>query len=149
MQLFVTFCICIFVFAIPIRSHAGADVVIGDLKNGWKCEQDELERQVKRIVQDDPEAYFEMGVHASKGVCYEKDDKKAFWLFMAAAQGGVVEAYYNVALMYHLGVGVKRDAAMATKMFKVLVEKDYPPAKEYICGLENPDGVDISFCTNR
>ena len=46
------------------------------------------------------------------------DLKKAFDLYSQAAEGGNLKAKRNLAYMYYLGAGVRRDYKKAAAMFK-------------------------------
>jgi TPR repeat protein len=116
-------------------------------RNG--CNQSYFKKVFEGVKAGKKDAIFEYGKFLYHGTCIEKNEEQAFLFFAKSAQEGHVGAYYNVALMYHLGVGTKEDKKKATDMFESLLETQYPPSIDYVCSLESNHGLDVDYWINH
>ncbi len=72
--------------------------------------------------------YHNLGNHYRRGDGVERDHKKAFALFLHAAENGHAEDAYNVGNMYRKGQGVAKDLDKAWHWFERASHHDYPTA---------------------
>ncbi|MBK7215003.1 MAG: sel1 repeat family protein [Bacteroidales bacterium] len=63
------------------------------------------------------------------------DSSEAFRWFLAAAEGGHVEAQYNVAISYGQGNGVEMDWVEAFRWIILSDQGGYPKAREIRCAV--------------
>jgi TPR repeat protein len=71
---------------------------------------------------------LEHGFDAARGGEYDR----AASVFQPLAQGGNAQAQFNLGLMYHSGLGVKRDEAQAVRLYHEAANNGYLPAQEYV-----------------
>jgi TPR repeat protein len=86
--------------------------------------------------------YHNMGNLYRKGLGVEKDQKKAFELFLYAAERGHVEDQSNVGVMYMQGQGVEKDFAQAMRWLMAASEQNWGTAADKI-GLLHLDGKGV------
>ncbi|KAI4339577.1 hypothetical protein MLD38_024503 [Melastoma candidum] len=58
-----------------------------------------------------------------KGIGVNRDAKLACKYFIIAANAGQPKAFYQLAKMFHAGVGLKKNVAMATSLYKLVAER--------------------------
>ena len=66
---------------------------------------------------NDPRAAYAIGEYYDNHWVFWPNFKKAFKYYLFAAERGVPEAQYNVANMYELGDGVKRDLVQSVRWY--------------------------------
>ena len=65
----------------------------------------------------------------AKGRGVRQDDAQAAQWFRKAAEQGVAQAQYNLAVMYAKGRGVRQDGEQAVQWFRKAAEQGYPQAQ--------------------
>lgn len=90
-------------------------------------------------AQHDLAAIYTAG-HAGVKTNYEK---AAEW-FTEAAYGGVANAQYNLAVLYHQGLGVKQDTKKAIELYRVAANKNHPEA-QYNLGIAHIEGIGADY----
>jgi hypothetical protein len=107
------------------------------------CDATFLKKVLDGVENREPDSLFKFGQMHYLGVCVPKNEKSAFNLFLEASEYGHITAYYNLALMLDLGIGVDSDRVKSAHMLKKLLEIDFEPAQNYICILSEEHGYDM------
>lgn len=84
----------------------------------------------------DPLALFELGLLFQNGQGVPSSPLKAIDCFRASAGLGYAPAMFQLALVYHLGLGVKKSFTLAREWYLKADAAHYPPAR----GRVRPDG---------
>ncbi len=86
---------------------------------------------LKRAAADDfvPSQYTLAKLYAT-GLGIEKDDARAFALFLKAGNAGFVKAQYNLGKIYRDGIGVEADSGVSVDWFRKAAEQGYAKAQE-------------------
>lgn len=100
------------------------------------CDKELHSELAEGVKNENADALFKYGILRYRGICVEQSNQQAFLFFMKSAEKGHVSAYYNVALMYHLGIGVEQNTKLAAEMLNLLLDIKYLPAGDYICNLK-------------
>lgn len=66
-----------------------------------------------------------MGVLYLKGIGVKRDVKLACQYFMVAANAGQPKAFYQLAKMFHTGIGFKKDLTMVNSVLEFFFLKIY------------------------
>lgn len=90
------------------------------------------------VADGSPKADYQSGVAAYKGGKYSR----AFQKFLALAKEGYASAQSNVAVMYRLGRGVKRNYTEAARWFRHAAEKGISSAQNNL-GLLYAEGKGV------
>ncbi len=69
--------------------------------------------------------------------------KAAFW-FRKAADNGVANAAYNLGVLYHQGLGLKKNMKEAIHWYKVAAEQGHPEA-QYNLGIAFIEGIGVPY----
>ena len=98
------------------------------------------------VVTNDPENfnacyYFGTLLYSGKGV--SKNVKRAFEMFMVAAQNKVTEAQYRVGMCYLEGIGINQDSTQAVAWFSEAAKYAHPLSQYYL-GLAYMKGEGIN-----
>ena len=90
-----------------------------------------------------------LGLIFSAGdVGFERDDAEAARWFLKAAEQGVTDAQFNLALMYYNAEGVEQSDAQAARWFTAAAEQGHAKAQFNLGALHaNGHGVAQSFAT--
>lgn len=64
--------------------------------------------------------------------------------FEEAAHNGVANAQYNLGVLYHQGLGVKKETAKAMQMYRVAANSGHPEA-QYNLGIAYVEGVGVEY----
>lgn len=84
-------------------------------------------RQFEKLY-DEPLPHYYLGTMFSKGYYIEIDNNKAFEHYLIAADKGVSEAAFNVALYYLDGIGTAQNSTLAVQYFEKAATADNPQA---------------------
>jgi TPR repeat protein len=90
-------------------------------------------------AQHDLAAIYTAG-HAGVKVNYSLAAK---W-FNEAAHGGIVNAQYNLAVLYHQGLGVPKDVVKAIELYRVAASNSHPEA-QYNLAIAYVEGVGVEY----
>ena len=113
------------------------------------CVESEFEEILKKVDKGNVDGFFQYGDYLFRGKCVKKNLEQAFLFFYKAAKQGHIKAYFNVAVMLHVGLGVKVDDDKATRMFESMLKANYPPAIQYVCNLSNKYKLDITYWNKK
>ena len=69
-----------------------------------------------------------LGYMYANGLYVQKDERKAFSLFMKASDNGMATSMFNLGICYEKGVGVERNQNEANRLYHLAAEKKYQPA---------------------
>lgn len=69
--------------------------------------------------------------------------KAAFW-FRKAADNGIANAAYNLGVLYHQGLGLKKNMKEAIHWYKVAADKGHPEA-QYNLGIAFIEGIGVPY----
>ncbi|KAK9925743.1 hypothetical protein M0R45_023009 [Rubus argutus] len=71
----------------------------------------------------DAGGHYNLGVLYLKGIGVKRDVKLACQHFIVAANAGQPKAFYQLAKMFHTGVGLKKNLPRATVLYKLVAER--------------------------
>ncbi|MBQ5544651.1 MAG: sel1 repeat family protein [Clostridia bacterium] len=125
---------------IKIAADRGSAAALTDygvyLMNGDGVEKDEkaaVECWKKAALQDFAPAQYKLGVCYTQGVCgLDKNDAMAARYFIEAAEGGIPDAMFNLAIFYGNGIGVAADGAKSMEYLQKAVMRKQPEACYYL-----------------
>ena len=102
----------------------------------WECEKyDESFKWYERAsAQDNVEGICRLGICYQKGYGVEKDETRAFQLFLKASEMGLLEAQFQLAEAYHFGKGILRDDKKAMDLYYKTAQKGHS-ISEFMVGL--------------
>ncbi len=123
---------------------ASEQEVLPQNKGDMNCDPEQFQEVVEEVKNGNSNAEFLLGKYYYWGVCVKKDVSQSFLFFYKAAQEGHVQAYYNVALMYDLGIGVPVDKKQSAQMLESLLGIKYPKAIDYVCTMSNDYDIDVT-----
>ena len=109
------------------------------------CDSSLLKEVVDGVKKEEALSLYRYGIMLYKGICMEKNERQSFLFFAKAAEKGSIPAYYNLALMFHLGIGVETDGEKATHMLEKLITMNYEPAIDYVCSLSDEHNLNIDY----
>ncbi len=76
-----------------------------------------------------PLAQYRLGLYYRRGQAgIPRDNEEAFKWFRRAAEGNVVDAFYELGVMYGLGLGIARDAKLAERWLGQAYQAGHPAA---------------------
>ena len=103
-----------------------------------KSEEELVERIRKRVESGDASATYNLGCYYLNGLYgLQKDNDRAFGLFLRAAELGNVGASAHIGYAYELGEGVEREAKMARHYDKLAVLGGDATARHNLGNAEN------------
>ncbi len=70
-------------------------------------------------------------------------DKAAIW-FTEAAHSNIANAQYNLAVLYHQGLGVKQDTQKAIDLYRIAAANQHPEA-QYNLGIAHIEGIGADY----
>lgn len=116
-----------FLFAKDVKEESIDDAI--SLLDSGKLEQ--AQRLFITLAKSGDEAaqYFLGMSYADGSDGFTLDLKKSLKWYIKSAERGLVEAQYNLAHIYRLGKGVKKDTIKATQWYKKASEQGYAPAQ--------------------
>ena len=76
-------------------------------------------------AQDNAEAICGLGICYQNGYGIEKDETRAFQLFLKASEMGLLEAQFQLAEAYHFGKGILRDDKKAMDLYYKTAQKGH------------------------
>lgn len=92
-----------------------------------------------------PEAQHDMGaIYVAGHGSIKKDVNRAILWFQEAAKNGVANAKYNLAVLYHQGIGVKQDIAKAMTLYEEAAKQGHPEA-QYNLGIAHIEGIGVPY----
>ena len=102
----------------------------------WECEKyDESFKWYERAsAQDNVEGICRLGICYQKGYGVEKDETRAFQLFLKSSEMGSLEAQFQLAEAYHFGKGILRDDKKAMDLYYKTAQKGHS-ISEFMVGL--------------
>lgn len=130
--------VLLFLILIPIGK--ASNIESGNLSSEIQlpeCDENKYFEIVQGVKNNNIQSFFEYGILYYRGICVKKDERQSFYFFSRAADEGHVAAYYNLALMYHLGIGTEKDTDKAAVMMDSLLNIGYEDARIYMCKLKN------------
>ena len=110
--------------------------------------REELARVRRHVENEVPEAITVLGDAYREGDCFGivKSDKKAAKLYKRAVELGSVSAMRDLAVMYHLGHGVKLDKKKATQLSHMAADRGDATARYNLgCSLRHDGDFDAAF----
>ena len=91
------------------QGNAIAQCFLGSIYNEKNKEKEALDWLQLAVAQDQVNAQYVLGTLYAQGKGIEKDEKKAVFLYTAAAEKGLRQAQYCLSCMYAHGHGTARD----------------------------------------
>jgi len=80
---------------------------------------------------------------AGHGGVAQDYERAAYW-FEKSARGGVANAAYNLAVLYHQGLGLKTDLPRAVQWYQAAAAMNHPEA-QYNLGIAHIEGVGVEY----
>ena len=100
-----------------------------------------FERVKKRMKQNDPEAYYELGDAYNRGRWHlPQDDRKAFELFKQSSELGSCRAQYESGYAYYYGEGVEKNVKKAIHHWKLAAIGGHEQARYNLGAIEGNNG---------
>jgi len=100
-----------------------------------------FERVKKRMKQNDPEAYYELGDAYNRGRWHlPQDDRKAFELFKQGSELGSCRAHYESGYAYYYGEGVEKNVKKAIHHWKLAAIGGHEQARYNLGAIEGNNG---------
>lgn len=98
-------------------------------KQNWSLPKQVKDHIFSQAQQGVASALFLQGMMYSFGISIEQDSKKAFNLFLLAAEKEYTPALFEIASMYELGQGTDQNDEKAFNYFLTAANKSYTPAQ--------------------
>ncbi|KAF5198805.1 Erad-associated e3 ubiquitin-protein ligase component hrd3a [Thalictrum thalictroides] len=77
----------------------------------------------KAAENEDAAGHYNLGLLYLKGIGVKKDVRIACNFFITAASVGQPKAFFQLAKMFHTGIGLKKNLGKATQLYKVVAER--------------------------
>lgn len=108
-----------------------------------------LPQSVKEVealaLQGIPEAQHDLAaIYVTGHAGVQQDYTRAAYWFEEAASSGIVNASYNLGVLYHQGLGVEENLETAMRWYESAAENGHPEA-QYNLGIAHIEGIGVEY----